>query len=150
MKNIFRKKTNILGVVFVICSQLYISTASAASLKSSENLSIISVNGRSMHFHDKIEVSTEKTLIELKYRDNFDTNADDSGNWVTSNSLYLDLLLESHKEYELVTPPINTEEKAREFIKNPTIRLLVNGRPTGDYKLESQSELFTRILIGTL
>ncbi|MEL4339551.1 DUF2057 family protein [Shewanella xiamenensis] len=151
MKNIFTKKTHhILGIAFVICSQLYIGTASATTLKTSENLSVVSVNGRSMPSYEKIEVSTEKALIELKYRDNFDTNADDSGNWVTSNSLYLILPFESHKKYELITPTINTEEKARDFIKDPTIQLLVNGRPTGEYKLESQSELFTRMLIGTL
>ena len=51
--------------------------------------------------------SAGKVLLELKYQDIFDYRADDSGNWVKSAPLYLDV--KASDSYQITQPKIMTE-----------------------------------------
>ncbi|MGL4712461.1 MAG: DUF2057 family protein [Shewanella sp.] len=137
---------SLLSIAFMLGAQL--SNATAASLQSTDNLSIISVNGESTTPFNPIQLPAGKVLLELKYQDIFNSRADDSGHWVKSHPLYLILnITESEGDsYKIIPPKIITESEARQFIKYPTIQLSINGDKANEYPLQSQSQLMAKMI----
>ncbi|AUD58632.1 hypothetical protein AYJ58_03620 [Shewanella sp. Pdp11] len=139
---------SLLGLTFVIGALLSSTTVTAASLKSTEALSVISINGEPATPFKPIQLTAGKVLIELKYQDIFNYRADDNGNWVKSEPLYLVLDVKASDSYQITPPNIMTETEARQFIKYPTIQLSINGDRAGEYPLQNHSQLMAKMLVS--
>ncbi|MCS6191816.1 DUF2057 domain-containing protein [Shewanella baltica] len=110
---------SLLGLTFVIGALLSSTTVTAASLKSTEALSVISINGVPTTPFKPIQLSAGKVL---------DVKASDS--------------------YQITPPNIMTETEARQFIKYPTIQLSINGDRAGEYPLQNHSQLMAKMLVS--
>ena len=95
----------------------------AASVSFPESLDVLGVNGEMTRNTHQVQLNHGENLIELKYNDIFEFNADDSGAWVKSQPLYLLVTSDTQDEYQAFTPSIDTEDEAYEFIGNPVLTL---------------------------
>ncbi|WP_394130503.1 DUF2057 family protein [Shewanella maritima] len=140
-------KTSAVVSTVIMALSLTSYQVAAASITTNDNLNIESINGQETGFNNVDGLKSGATLIEINYRDLFQGNADDSGHWVRSESLYLQLDVEASQEYHLQTPIIYTAEQARDFLDDPQLHLTVNGKPSKKVDLLSQSQLLTKLLI---
>jgi uncharacterized protein YccT (UPF0319 family) len=120
----------------------------AASLTVPDAMTIESINGEAVNLEKAIGLAQGPQLVELNYQDFFQVNADDTGPWVRSEALYFTLDVEQHQGYQIQLPSIDTEDDAREFLENPQITLMVNGKVQDNFMLLTQSQLLTQLLIN--
>uniref|UniRef100_A0A7S9IV75 DUF2057 domain-containing protein n=1 Tax=Shewanella eurypsychrophilus TaxID=2593656 RepID=A0A7S9IV75_9GAMM len=121
--------------------------SSAASVSFPDSLAVTGINGETKFGAHQIQLADGKNLIELKYHDIFEVNADDSGAWVKSAPLYL--ILESDQgQYQAMTPVIDTEEEAYDFIDNPVITLTGAQGDSKDVALLTHHQLMAKLLLA--
>ncbi|CAM3401003.1 DUF2057 family protein [Shewanella violacea] len=110
-------------VAALIFASLASFSSSAASISFPDSLSVTGINGETIFATHEIQLTKGKNLIELKYHDTFEVNADDSGAWVKSAPLYLIINANNQVQYQAMTPIIDTEDEAYDFINKPVISL---------------------------
>ena len=98
-------------------------SSSAASVSFPDSLTVTGINGDTQFGTHEIQLAEGKNLIELKYHDIFEVNADDSGAWVKSAPLYLIMSSNQQVQYQAMTPVIDNQDEAYDFIDNPVITL---------------------------
>ena len=126
---------------------LFCMPAQASSITVPDSMIVETVNGQNVSIKNTIGLSHGQQLVEINYRDLFQDNADDSGHWVRSESLYLTLEVAENQRYELATPEIYSAEDAREFLDNPQVTLSVNGQQQKNVALLTQSQLLTQLVL---
>ncbi|WP_144208564.1 DUF2057 family protein [Shewanella donghaensis] len=122
-------------------------TAQSSSLTFHDDLDVDSVNGVVIEFQREVSLNQGLQLLEISYSDLFQDNADDSGHWVKSEPLYLQLNVEGNDNLHLTLPEFYSADDAKDFLQNPVISLSKNGSNTKDIALLSQSQLFTLLLL---
>ncbi|KFZ36278.1 hypothetical protein HR45_17395 [Shewanella mangrovi] len=110
----------------VIAASLVVSAiaaplASAATLHVPDSIQISSIDGHAVNVFSTIKLDAGEHLITLKYRDYFNTYADDSGDWVNSNTLFGKINIGQQTEISLATPKILDVADARAFVQQPTL-----------------------------
>lgn len=145
-------KTTLLNKAFVgatlIMSTLAISvTATAATLKGTDTLNVVSINGQATKAFKPVQLPEGKVLVEVKYQDLFSYRADDSGTWVKSEPLFFTLNVAPESNYQINTPTkLVSEADAKRFIKNPSILLSVDGAAPQQLPLQNHSQLMADML----
>ncbi|PKG55675.1 hypothetical protein CXF83_03240 [Shewanella sp. Choline-02u-19] len=132
--------------ISVIALSLASFTSMAASVSFPESLEVLGVNGLNNVDSRYLQLENGQNLIELQYRDLFESNADDS-NWVRSEPLYLYIDLETAANYEAITPSILSEEDAYQFINSPYIKLTDDSGSEKQVALMTHSQLMAKILL---
>ncbi|GIU40167.1 hypothetical protein TUM4438_00720 [Shewanella sairae] len=133
--------------ITVITLSLASFFTSAASVSFPESIDVLTLNGLANVDSRYLELDNGHNLIEVRYSDLFESNAEDSS-WVRSEPLYLYLDFDVANNYQAFTPSILSEEDALQFISNPTIKLR-NGM--GDEKqvsLMTHSQLMAKLLLS--
>lgn len=120
----------------------------AASVSFPESLDITGVNGQTKLNHHQVQLKQGENLIELKYYDMFEVNADDSGAWVKSQPLYLLMTSDSQEQYQAFTPTIDTEEEAYAFISNPVLTLTDTAGMEQKVTLLTHHQLMAQLLFA--
>lgn len=133
--------------ISVIALLLASFTSMAASVSFPESLDIIGVNGLNNVDSRYLELENGQNLIELQYRDLFESNADDS-NWVRSEPLYLYIDLKTAAHYNAITPSILSEEDAYRFINSPYLKLTDASGSEKQVALMTHSQLMTKLLFN--
>ncbi len=123
-------------------------TSLAASVSFPESIDVTGVNGKSQLNNHQIELTKGENLIELKYYDIFEANADDSGAWVKSQPLYLLISSENQEQYNALTPRIDTEEEAYDFINNPVLTLKNTAGKEKEVALLTHHQLMAKLLLA--
>ncbi|UML93607.1 DUF2057 family protein [Shewanella xiamenensis] len=147
-------KTTLLNKAFVgatlIMSTMAISvTATAATLKGTDTLNVVSINGKATKAFKPVQLPEGKVLVEVKYQDLFSYRADDSGTWVKSEPLFFTLDVAPQSNYQINTPTkLVSEADARRFIKNPSIQLSVDGAEPRKLPLQNHSQLMADMLVS--
>ncbi|QDZ92723.1 DUF2057 domain-containing protein [Shewanella decolorationis] len=147
-------KTTLLNKAFVgatlIMSTIAISvTATAATLKGTDTLNVVSINGKATKAFKPVQLPEGKVLVEVKYQDLFSYRADDSGTWVKSEPLFFTLDVAPQSNYQINTPTkLVSEADARRFIKNPSIQLSVDGAEPRQLPLQNHSQLMADMLVS--
>lgn len=147
-------KTTLLNKAFVgatlIMSTMAISvTATAATLKGTDTLNVVSINGQATKAFKPVQLPEGKVLVEVKYQDLFSYRADDSGTWVKSEPLFFTLDVAPQSNYQINTPTkLVSEADARRFIKNPSIQLSVDGAEPRQLPLQNHSQLMADMLVS--
>jgi uncharacterized protein YccT (UPF0319 family) len=147
-------KTTLLNKAFVgatlIMSTMAISvTATAATLKGTDTLNVVSINGKATKAFKPVQLPEGKVLVEVKYQDLFSYRADDSGTWVKSEPLFFTLDVAPQSNYQINTPTkLVSEADARRFIKNPSIQLSVDGAEPRQLPLQNHSQLMADMLVS--
>ncbi len=131
----------------VIALSLTSFISSAASVSFPDSIEVLAVNGLSKVDSRYLELDNGQNLIEVQYRDLFETNADDSS-WVKSAPLYLYLDLDTAANYQALTPSILSEEDAYQFIENPTIKLTDAMGGEKHVSLMTHGQLMTKLLLS--
>ncbi|MEC4727938.1 DUF2057 domain-containing protein [Shewanella sp. D64] len=137
-------KTFITAVALTLAS----FTSLAASVSFPESLDITGVNGQTKFNNHQVQLNQGKNLIELKYYDTFEVNADDSGAWVKSQPLYLLMTSNNQEQYRAFTPDIESEEEAYEFINNPVITLTNTAGMEKEIALLTHHQLMAQLLFA--
>lgn len=132
-------------LISVIALSIASFTSQAASVAFPESIEVLAVNGLSNVDSRYLELEQGQNLIEVQYRDLFETNAEDS-NWVRSEPLYLYIDLETAANYKAFTPRILSEEDAYLFIDNPTIKLNDGMGNEKQVSLMTHGQLMTQLL----
>ncbi|MCL1056568.1 DUF2057 domain-containing protein [Shewanella gelidimarina] len=132
--------------ISVIALSLASFTSMAASVSFPESLEVRGVNGLNNVDSRYLQLEDGQNLIELQYRDLFESNADDS-NWVRSEPLYLYIDLETAANYKAITPSILSEEDAYQFIDSPYIKLTDDSGSEKQVALMTHSQLMAKILL---
>lgn len=145
MKTTLLNKT-LVGVTLIMSTMVTSITATAATLKDTDTLSIVSINGKATKAFHPVQLPEGKVLIEVRYQDLFSYRADDSGTWVKSDPLFFTLDVAPEANYQITNPRLPTETDARGFIKNPTIQLTINGADTLKLPLQNHNQLMVDIL----
>ncbi len=120
----------------------------AASVSFPDSLSIVGINGETKFDTHQTQLARGNNFIELKYKDNFEFNADDTGAWVKSAPLYLILNSNDHGQYQAMTPVINTKDEAHDFINNPMITLRGTQGRSKDVTLLTHYQLINQLLLA--
>ncbi|WP_133181648.1 DUF2057 family protein [Shewanella decolorationis] len=147
-------KTTLLNKAFVgatlIMSTMAISvTATAATLKGTDTLNVVSINGQATKAFKPVQLPEGKVLVEVKYQDLFSYRADDSGTWVKSEPLFFTLDVAPQSNYQINTPTkLVSEADARRFIKNPSIQLSEDGAEPRQLPLQNHSQLMADMLVS--
>ncbi len=142
-------KTFITAVALTVASlTAFSSTATAASVSFPDTLEVTGINGETQFNSHKIQLVDGENLIELKYHDIFEVNADDSGAWVKSAPLYLIMNSDEQVKYQAVTPIIDTEDEAYDFIDNPVITLKGAQGDNKDVTLLTHHQLMAKLLLA--
>ena len=136
------------GVTFVISTIAISMTASAATLKGTDTLNVVSINGQATKSFKPVQLPEGKVLIEVKYQDLFSYRADDSGTWVKSEPLFFTLDVAPQSNYQISTPTLTSEADAKRFINNPRIQLSVDGATPLPLVLQNHSQLMAEILLN--
>ncbi|WP_065188755.1 DUF2057 family protein [Shewanella woodyi] len=123
-------------------------TSLAASVSFPESIDVTGVNGKSQFSNHQIELTKGDNLIELKYYDIFEANADDSGAWVKSQPLYLLMNADNQDQYQAFTPKIDTEEEAYDFIENPVLTLTNTAGKEKEVALLTHHQLMAKLLFA--
>ncbi|MFB2662369.1 DUF2057 family protein [Shewanella mangrovisoli] len=145
-------KTTLLNKAFVgatlIMSTMAISvTATAATLKGTDTLNVVSINGQATKAFKPVQLPEGKVLVEVKYQDMFSYRADDSGTWVKSEPLFFTLNVAPESNYQINTPTkLVSEADAKRFIKNPSIQLRIDGAQPQQLPLQNHSQLMADML----
>lgn len=144
-------KTTLLNKALVaatlIMSTMVISvTATAATLKGTDTLKVVSINGQAIKAFKPVQLPAGKVLVEIKYQDLFSYRADDSGTWVRSEPLFFTLNVAPQSDYQINTPKLASEADAKRFIKNPSIQLSVDGAAPQQLPLQNHSQLMADML----
>lgn len=145
----FIMKTFITAIALSVASltALVSFSSNAASVSFPDSLAVTGVNGETQFATHQIQLAEGENLIELKYHDIFEVNADDSGAWVKSGPLYL--ILESDLgQYQAMTPIIDTEEEAYDFINNPIITLKGAQGSKRNVALLTHHQLMAKLLLA--
>lgn len=145
MKTTLLNKT-LVGLTLIISAMVTSMTATAATLKGTDTLSIVSINGKATNAVQPVQIPEGKVLVEVKYQDQFNYRADDSGTWVKSEPLFFTLDVAPEADYQITKPRLQSETDARGFIKNPTIQLTINGADTLKLPLQNHSQLMADML----
>ncbi|QQX80603.1 DUF2057 family protein [Shewanella sp. KX20019] len=132
--------------ISVIALSLASFTSMAASVSFPESLEVLGVNGLNSVDGRYLQLDNGQNLIELQYRDLFESNADDS-NWVRSEPLYLYIDLKTAENYKAVTPSILSEEDAYQFIDSPYIKLTDASGSEKQVALMTHSQLMAKLLL---
>ncbi|GIU25919.1 DUF2057 family protein [Shewanella sp. MBTL60-007] len=133
--------------ISVIALSIASFTSQAASVAFPESIEVLAVNGLSNVDSRYLELDQGQNLIEVQYRDLFETNAEDS-NWVKSEPLYLYIDLETAANYKAFTPSILSEEDAYQFIDNPTIKLNDGMGSEKQVSLMTHGQLMAKLLLS--
>ncbi|WP_076413391.1 DUF2057 family protein [Shewanella sp. UCD-KL12] len=142
-------KTFITAIALTVASlTAFSSTATAASVSFPDSLAVTGINGESQLGTQQIQLADGENLIELKYHDIFEVNADDSGAWVKSAPLYLILDTDEQLQYKAMTPVIDTEDEAYDFINNPVITLKGAHGESKDVALLTHHQLMAKLLLA--
>lgn len=144
-------KTTLLNKALVaatlIMSTMVISvTATAATLKGTDTLKVVSINGQAIKAFKPVQLPAGKVLVEVKYQDLFSYRADDSGTWVRSEPLFFTLNVAPQSDYQINTPKLASEADAKRFIKKPSIQLSVDGAAPQQLPLQNHSQLMADML----
>jgi len=136
-------KTLITAVALTLAS----FTSIAASVSFPDSLVVTGINGEKKFDIHQPQLANGENLIELRYHDIFEVNADDSGAWVKSEPLYL--LVNSHgqQDYQAATPTIDTEDEAYDFIENPVITLEDAQGKNKTVALLTHQQLMAKVLL---
>ncbi|PIW62981.1 DUF2057 family protein [Shewanella sp. CG12_big_fil_rev_8_21_14_0_65_47_15] len=145
MKTTLLNKT-LVGITLIMSVMVISMTATAATLKGTDTLSVISLNGKTVKAFKPVQLPEGKVLVEVKYQDIFNYRADDSGTWVKSEPLFFSLDVAPQADYQITKPKLPSEDDARGFIKNPTIQLTINGTDTLKLPLQNHSQLMADML----
>ena len=137
-------KTLITAVALTLAS----FSSLAASVSFPESLDITGINGQTKFNNRQVQLNQGENLIELKYYDIFEVNADDSGAWVKSQPLYLLMTSDSQEQYQAFTPTIDTEEEAYAFINNPVITLTDTAGGEKEIALLTHHQLMSQLLFA--
>jgi uncharacterized protein YccT (UPF0319 family) len=137
-------KTLITAVALTLAS----FSSLAASVSFPESLDITGINGQTKFNNRQVQLNQGENLIELKYYDIFEVNADDSGAWVKSQPLYLLMTSDSQEQYQAFTPTIDTEEEAYAFINNPVITLIDTAGVEKEIALLTHHQLMSQLLFA--
>ncbi|GCF90611.1 DUF2057 family protein [Shewanella sp. M-Br] len=121
-------------------------TATAATIKGTNTLNVISINGQVTEAFKPAQLPEGKVLIEVKYQDLFSYRADDSGSWVTSKPLFFTLDVTPQSDYQINTPKLLSEADAKHFLKKPSILLSVDGAAPQQLRLQNHSQLMADML----
>lgn len=133
--------------ISVIALSIASFASQATSVSFPESIEVLAVNGLSNVDSRYLELDLGQNLIEVQYRDLFETNAEDS-NWVRSEPLYLYIDLETAANYKAFTPNIVSEEDAYLFIDNPTIKLNDGMGSEKQVSLMTHGQLMTKLLLS--
>ncbi|ACJ31434.1 Conserved hypothetical protein [Shewanella piezotolerans WP3] len=133
--------------ISVIALSIASFSSMAASVSFPESLEVIGVNGLNNVDSRYLQLENGQNLIELQYRDLFESNAEDSS-WVRSEPLYLYIDLQTAANYKAITPKILSEEDAYQFINSPYIKLTDEGGSEKQVALMTHSQLMTKLLLS--
>ncbi|MCE9786065.1 DUF2057 family protein [Shewanella chilikensis] len=113
------------SAALLMFASLFIASGSfAAELNLPDNLVIKAIDGQAVSSFDRHQLTAGKHVVELKYRDIFAVNADDSGSWVKSGPLYLTLTVAEQQSLQLQLPTLDTEAEAKAFIRSPQLQVV--------------------------
>ncbi|MBO2597510.1 MULTISPECIES: DUF2057 family protein [Shewanella] len=113
------------SAALLMFASLFMASGSfAAELNLPDNLVIKAIDGQAVSNFDRHQLSAGKHIVELKYRDIFAVNADDSGSWVKSGPLYLTLTVAEQQSLQLQLPTLDTEAEANAFIRSPQLKVV--------------------------
>ncbi|MCE9851969.1 DUF2057 family protein [Shewanella chilikensis] len=113
------------SAALLMFTSLFMASGSfAAELNLPDNLVIKAIDGQAVSNFDRHQLSAGKHIVELKYRDIFAVNADDSGSWVKSGPLYLTLTVAEQQSLQLQLPTLDTEAEANAFIRSPMLKVV--------------------------
>ncbi|WP_299798028.1 DUF2057 family protein [uncultured Shewanella sp.] len=136
-------KTLITAVVLTLAS----FSSIAASVSFPDSLVVTGINGEKRFDAHQPQLLKGENLIELRYHDIFEVNADDSGAWVKSEPLYLLANFDQQQEYQAVTPRIDSEDEAYDFIENPVITLKDSQGINRSIALLTHQQLMAKVLL---
>ncbi|ABV34827.1 conserved hypothetical protein [Shewanella sediminis HAW-EB3] len=136
-------KTLITAVALTLAS----FTSIAASVSFPDSLVVTGINGEKRFDAHQPQLADGENLIQLRYHDIFEVNADDSGAWVKSEPLYLLVDFQGQQEYQAATPTINTEDEAYDFIENPIITLEDAQGKNKTVALLTHQQLMAKVLL---
>jgi len=136
-------KTLITAVALTLAS----FSSIAASVSFPDSLVVTGINGEKRFDAHQPQLSKGKNLIELRYHDIFEVNADDSGAWVKSEPLYLLADFDEQQEYQAITPNIDSEGEAYDFIENPVITLKDAQGMNKSVALLTHQQLMAKVLL---
>lgn len=123
-------------------------SSSAASVSFPDSLTVTGMNGDTKFAPHEIQLAEGKNLIELKYFDIFEVNADDSGAWVKYAPLYLIMSSNQQVQYQAMTPVIDNQDEAYDFIDNPVITLKDAQGESIDITMLNHHHLMAKILLA--
>lgn len=137
------------GATLIMSTMAISVTATAATLKGTDTLNVVSINGKATKAFKPVQLPEGKVLVEVKYQDLFSYRADDSGTWVKSEPLFFTLDVAPQSNYQINTPTkLVSEADARRFIKNPSIQLSVDGAEPRQLPLQNHSQLMADMLVS--
>ncbi|WP_417762455.1 DUF2057 family protein [Shewanella sp.] len=120
--------------------------ASAATLHVPDSIEISSVDGQAVTPLNRINLTEGDHLITLKYNDYFSAYADDSGDWVSSKTLFAHIKVGDQPQLTLTTPAIDNAAEARAFVMQPRLQLTDNQGLSDTVELQSQAAVLSQLL----
>lgn len=136
----------LVGASFIISTMSISMTATAATLKSTETLNVVSINGQATKTVKPVQLPEGKVLVEVRYQELFSYRADDNGTWIKSDPLFFTLDVVAQSDYQISTPELASEADAKRFINNPRIQLSVDGATPQQLALQNHHQLMSGIL----
>lgn len=120
-------KTSIQTLLIAASLSLFaIGFAEAAQLKLPSNMTVAAVDGSKPQTGSP-ELAPGEHLLELKFADYYAVNAEDSGQWLRSGPLYVQLTVGDEQALSIKLPPVKTVEQGRSFLKRPEVTLSRDG-----------------------
>ncbi len=137
---------SVIGATLIMGTMLTSVSAMAATIKGTDTLSIVSINGKATKAFKPVELPEGKVLVEVRYQDLFSYRADDNGTWVKSGPLFFTLDVAPDANYQITQPNVSSETEARRFIKNPIIKLSADGAAPQEMQLQNHNQLMTDMI----
>ncbi|MCE9680369.1 DUF2057 domain-containing protein [Shewanella sp. AS1] len=132
------------AALIVLGASLVAGTANATTLVVPSQLEVQSGATSMSAQAQVVNLEQGKQLLELVYRDMFADNADDSGAWIRSASLFLTLNVAQEGQYRLQLPKIASKE-AQAFIKQPKLQLVSQQGQVKQVALLDHQQLMTQL-----
>ncbi|AAN57553.1 DUF2057 family protein [Shewanella oneidensis MR-1] len=138
----------LVGASFIISTMTISMTTTAATLKGTETLNVVSINGQAIKTIKPVQLPEGKVLVEVRYQDLFSYRADDNGTWIKSEPLFFILDVATQSDYQISTPELASEADAKRFINNPRIQLSVDGTTPQLLALQNNRQLMAGLLLS--
>jgi uncharacterized protein YccT (UPF0319 family) len=119
----------------------------AAEVTVPASLQILDIDGQPQNAaHTDLQLSNGTHVLVVRYRDLFADSADDSGAWVTSEPLYLNLAIKDQQPVQLHIPVIDNASAAKTYLHQPYLTVGTANGHTDQLPLRTQASVITELL----